>query len=275
MKGLDSKIYDKDYYLNTNLGFDVFKKHKGKKIHEKSAEFISLLGDVRGQDIFDLGCGRGDAVFELARRGANVIGIDYSEEGIEIAKSAFKVQSEKVRKNSRFFVMNAKNLDFKENLFDAVISYDVFEHLYKDELEVVMKNLSKILKPDGTLLVHTETNKIYLDTTHPIWSYNIDHLLIKLNKILFKSKYPGLSKDPRNTYHKKQHVNEPTIKYLTNLFRCHNFSGKILNVFPYKPDYSWKDKFYNVAVYLYPFSKYYPLNILFANEYICVMKNNK
>lgn len=275
MKGLDSKIYDEDYYLNTNLGFDVFKKHKGKKIHEKSAEFINLLGNVKGLNILDLGCGRGDSVFELARRGASVTGIDYSEDGIKLAKGALKLQSQNTRKNVRFFVMNAKKLDFEDNKFDAVISYDVFEHLYKDELEIVMKNLSKILKPGGTLLVHTETNKLYLDYTHPIWSYNLDQILIKLNKILFKSDYPGLSKDPRNTYHKKQHVNEPTTSYLKNLFKRHNFSGKIINVFPFKPNYSWKDRFYNLIVYLYPFSKYFPLNILFANEYICVMKNNK
>jgi ubiquinone/menaquinone biosynthesis C-methylase UbiE len=275
MKGLSSRIYDKNYYLNVNLGSDIFKKYKGKRVHEKTFKFADFLVDVRGLKILDLGCGRGDLVFELARRGAEVTGVDYSKDGIMLAKNALKLQPEKVRKNVRFVVKNAKSLSFKENTFDAVVSYDVFEHLYKSELEIVMRKLSKIIKPGGLLLVHTETNKIYLDLTHHIWSYRIDYGLVKLNKLLFRNNYPGLNKDPRNTLHKKQHVNEPTIRYLKNLFKRHKFSGKIINVFPFKPIYSWKDRVYNSLVYMYPFSKFYPLNILFANEYICIMKNKK
>src|SRR5204863_4502520 len=53
----------------------------------QSEYFFSLLSDVRGKQILDVGCGDagGNAIL-LALRGAFVTGIDISEECIEAAK---------------------------------------------------------------------------------------------------------------------------------------------------------------------------------------------
>lgn len=275
MKGLDPQIYDRDYYLNSNLGFEEFKKYKGKKVHESILDFANLLGDVDGKKILDLGCGRGDLAIELARRGAKVVGVDYSIDGIKIAHDALKYQSKKIQKSVKFYVQDAKKLNFEANSFDVIVSYDVFEHLYKKELDIVVKKIKFILKFDGLLLVHTETNKIYLNYTHVYWCYYMDLILLKLNKFIFKNNYPALPKDPRNDLHKKQHVNEPTYFYLRSIFDKFEFKGQINSIIPYKPNLSWKDRFYNIIVYIYPISKFFPLNLLFATEYICFVKNKK
>ena len=39
-------------------------------------EAYDLLGDVRGKAVLDLGCGTGENLVPLARRGAHVTGID-------------------------------------------------------------------------------------------------------------------------------------------------------------------------------------------------------
>ena len=171
--------------------------------------------------------------------------------------------------------MDAKKLRFKKNTFDVITSVDVFEHLYKEELELAMNEISRVLKPEGILFVHTETNKIYLNFTHRVWSYPLDKLLIIVNQLITKKKYSGLPKDPRNDLHKTQHVNEPTYYYLKNLFARHRFIGKINSLVPLKPSISWKDKLHNFLVSLHPFSQYFPLHIFFAHEYICMMQNNK
>ncbi len=275
MKSVDSKIYDKDYYLHSCLGFEEFKKFKGKRVHLLGEKFLDRISIMPGMKVLDIGCGRGDLAIECARRGAKATGIDYSEDGIEIAKSSLKKQKLNIQKNVSFFKMDSKKLEFEINSFDIITSYDVFEHLYKDELEIVMNEISRVLKPKGILLVHTETNKIYLDFTHHIWSYPLDQLLIKINKLITKKEYPGLPKDPRNELHKKQHVNEPTYFYLRNLFIRHLFSGKIISLIPKKQIFSWKDKIHNILISLYPISGFFPFHLLFAHDYICIMKNSK
>lgn len=275
MKRIDPKIYNKEYYLKSCLGFEEFKATKGKKVHLRIVQFVALAGVQKGMHVLDLGCGRGDLTIECAKRGAKVVGIDYSMDGIALAKENLKNQPKAIQKNVTFLVMDAKKLDFKDNVFDLIISVDVFEHLYKEELEVAMSEIKRVLKPDGRLFVHTETNKIYLDFTHRIWSYPMDQLLIICNRLINKKNYPGLQKDPRNDLHKMQHVNEPTYYYLKNLFVRHRFRGKIMSLVPLKPRLSWKDILHNTLVSFYPFSQYFPLHIFFAHEYLCIMENKK
>ncbi|MCL6096823.1 MAG: class I SAM-dependent methyltransferase [Patescibacteria group bacterium] len=276
MKQVDSKVYNKNYYLNVCLGSELYKNSKGKKINEKWEKILKLIDIKPGMNILDLGCGRGDVDFYLARKGVRVIGIDYSKDAIELCNKSLKNMPKKIKNLVSFYNMDAKKIEFKDDSFDCVISLDVFEHLYKEELEVVMKNLSKVLKRNGILFVHTETNRIYLDYTHKFYVYPVSHLLIKVNKIFFKKEYSGLSKDARNEYHKIQHVNEPTIFYLRKLFKRHSFKGKIIsNAGLLKPIFSWKDYLYNILVCFYPISFYFPFNILFATDYICIVRNEK
>lgn len=48
---------------------------------------MDLLPAVDGQLVLDLGCGVGDQAFELAARGASVIGIDANEELLATARA--------------------------------------------------------------------------------------------------------------------------------------------------------------------------------------------
>jgi SAM-dependent methyltransferase len=276
MKQVSPKIYSKDYYLNVCLGSDDYKKTMGNKLNEKWEKILKLASLRKGMKVLDLGCGRGEVEFYLAKKGITVIGIDYSKDAVKIASASLKTMPKNVQRFVKFYCLDAKKIDFGKNSFDAVVSFDVFEHLYKKELDIVMKNISTALKENGLLIVHTETNKIYLDFTHKYFVYPIGSLLVKINNIFVSKDYQGPPKDPRNEYHKSQHVNEPTIFYLRRLFNSYSFKGKIISVTGVlKPVLGWKDIIYNVVVCLYPFSLFPPLNILFTTEYICLMRNKK
>ncbi len=156
------------------------------------------------------------------------------------------------------------------------MAIDVFEHLYKEELEIVMKKIKKILKNNGLLIVHTEANRLYLDYTHKYYVYPVSNFLIKINYLLTKKKYKGLNKNPRSKLHIEQHVNEPTIFYLKKIFKKYRFRGKILSLISLiKPIISWKDFTYNLIVLLYPLCFIFPLKYFFAYDYLCIMKNEK
>ena len=47
---------------------------------------FKLIGDVRGRLVLDLACGEGYNTRILARKGAKVTGVDFSEKLIELAK---------------------------------------------------------------------------------------------------------------------------------------------------------------------------------------------
>ena len=46
-----------------------------------------LLGNLSGQLVLDLGCGIGDQAADLARLGAEVIGVDMNESLVEVARA--------------------------------------------------------------------------------------------------------------------------------------------------------------------------------------------
>ena len=48
---------------------------------------LSLLGDIRGKSILHLQCHFGMDTLSLSKMGANVMGVDFSEEAIQTAKS--------------------------------------------------------------------------------------------------------------------------------------------------------------------------------------------
>ena len=45
-----------------------------------------VLGDVRGKSVLDLGCGSGESLVPLVKRGARVIGIDISPDLVALAR---------------------------------------------------------------------------------------------------------------------------------------------------------------------------------------------
>ncbi|MBI2031145.1 MAG: class I SAM-dependent methyltransferase [Candidatus Levybacteria bacterium] len=266
---INPDIYTKDYYLSncstiTNEG----------QISNRFKKLFNPIKNFNHKKILDLGCGNGDLSIYLGKMGAEVVGIDYSKDAINLAKKKLSVAG-KIEGKVKFYIQDAKKIKYKKNEFDIIVAIDLFEHLYPEELEIVIRNISKILKKDGLLLVHTEANKIYLNFTHMFYVYPVSSLIIFVNK-LFKGKdYPNLPKDPRNELHKIQHVNEPTYYYLKKIFKKYNFEGNIEAIIPYKPILSWKDMVYNIFVWLFPLSLFWPAHLLFAYDYICVMRSKK
>jgi 2-polyprenyl-3-methyl-5-hydroxy-6-metoxy-1,4-benzoquinol methylase len=81
--------YSEDYYLNDCGGYDDFKKSNGKAIDQRLQDVFYLINPSEHEKILDIGCGRGELAYALAVSGADVIGIDYSEAAIRIARKTY------------------------------------------------------------------------------------------------------------------------------------------------------------------------------------------
>ncbi len=105
-------------------------------------EFLSLMPSK--PRILDLGCGPGYESMRLNQEGAEVLGIDFSEENIRIAKERCK--------SCRFEVMDFTTLDTRFGLFDGVFASASLIHIPPDTMEDVLKRVSGILNDKGLLL---------------------------------------------------------------------------------------------------------------------------
>jgi len=116
-------------------------------VYEKAKGLVELLAPKAGERILDLGCGTGALTAEIAGRGAEVLGVDRSEEMIAQARKKFPAL--------RFEVMDARELRFNTDKadkasaagFDAVFSNAVLHWI--PEAEEVIAGVARALKPGG------------------------------------------------------------------------------------------------------------------------------
>ena len=105
---------------------------------------LNTIGDVRGKDVIDLGCGEGRFCRMLRDRGANVTGVDMCEELLAEAK--------KLDPAGRYALGDMQKLsDVSDASFDLAISYitlvDVTDHA------AAIGEAIRVLRPGGRFVV--------------------------------------------------------------------------------------------------------------------------
>lgn len=123
---------------------------------------IDLCGDVRGKKILNIGCYIGWFEKVMTKKGVKeVIGIDTNEKFIKIAQ-------EHVPK-VKFLKMSVLGLNFQKSYFDLVTMLDVMEHLPKNIETRCLKEIHRVLKPKGRLIISTPNNHFLAKIFDPAW----------------------------------------------------------------------------------------------------------
>ena len=100
------------------------------------------------RNILDAGCGMGLNSFVAVRRQRTVTGIDTDKEKIRLALSMKKA---KQYSSASFTVGDLTQLTLPVNSFDAVICFEVLEHIKNDRKAV--SEIARVLKYNGVLLL--------------------------------------------------------------------------------------------------------------------------
>jgi ubiquinone/menaquinone biosynthesis C-methylase UbiE len=105
--------------------------------------FDELIGEVKNKKVFDAGCGEGYLCRLLAERGAEVLGVDYSKNMIEVAIKKTPEGMEIKYKRG-----NCEKLDFlDDNSFDVIVSNMVLHDLAK--FKDAINEMYRLLVKDG------------------------------------------------------------------------------------------------------------------------------
>ncbi len=120
---------------------------KGKDFHRdelNNPATFKLIGDVKGQFVLDLACGEGYNTRILARKGARVIGVDFSGELVQLAKE--KEAEDKL--GIRYHVADAADLSmFPCRRFNLVTCFMALQDI-RDYRSAVAE-VARILKKGG------------------------------------------------------------------------------------------------------------------------------
>ena len=112
------------------------------------ANFDDAADDRRlaGRKVLDLGCGYGGRTVYYAERcaAAHVTGIEISAEVVDRCRRFAKARDVE---NVGFEVAFAEELPFSDSSFEAVVSYDVLEHV-ADPVKAISE-ISRVLEPGG------------------------------------------------------------------------------------------------------------------------------
>ena len=130
-------------YIKNNIVRDLKLKNKKKPL-----EKVKIL---------DVGCGGGLLSEPMNRLGADVVGIDASNNNIKIAKLHAKKNNLKIK------YINSSPENFKtQKKFDVILNMEIVEHV--DDINFFIKSCSKLLRKNGIMFVATlnKTLKSYL-----------------------------------------------------------------------------------------------------------------
>jgi demethylmenaquinone methyltransferase / 2-methoxy-6-polyprenyl-1,4-benzoquinol methylase len=112
---------------------------------------VRLAHAKAGEHALDLCCGTGDLSFALARRGANVVGLDFSEPMLERARRKQSSDPAATASNLQFVQGDAQQLPFADNSFEIVTIGYGLRNLAS--FETGLREMLRVAKPGGRLLV--------------------------------------------------------------------------------------------------------------------------
>ena len=138
--------------------------------------FFTFLNLKRNSNVLEYGCANGFLVKCLKDFGVNAYGIDISNYAIsncpvDISRNVSVITHNDVNKA-------IKKTTFKKKKFDWVISKDVMEHIKPSDLNIIIKQISKITKKMFVIVPLGDNNR------YRIKQYHLDktHIVIKNEK---------------------------------------------------------------------------------------------
>lgn len=131
--------------------YDLINDVQSFGMHRRWKRRLVALANVQpGDRALDICCGTGDIAFALAAQGAEVVGVDFTEQMLAVAESKVQSPNSKVHRPT-FVCGDAMKLPFADNSFDAVTVGYGLRNLAS--WETGLSEMIRVAKPDGRVVV--------------------------------------------------------------------------------------------------------------------------
>lgn len=118
-------------------------------MRESGEALVETLGEIRGLQVLDLGCGDGTTAIPAAQRGADVVGIDIARNLVEAGNARARALG---LTNCRFQQGDASDLrDVDDKSFDLVVS--IFGAMFAPRPVDVAREMVRVTRPGGRIVM--------------------------------------------------------------------------------------------------------------------------
>ncbi|MBI4347044.1 MAG: class I SAM-dependent methyltransferase [Elusimicrobia bacterium] len=260
-----SERYTEEYFLGRCGGTEFFDRYGARVLKPTLAYSLARAGLKPGMRVLDLGCGRGELLFQARGAGARGVGTDYAPPALKLAA---KVSGCPVA------CCDAKALPFADAVFDRVFFIGVVDHLHDWELERCFAELARVLAPGGRVVLHSCVNRWYFKR----WTYGARRALARAGRAAgLPVRDPS---PPKSDEDETLHVNEHSPADLERFFRrigwaaraevrpnykleVRELYGEVAPDFPLRPAGRWRR-------FLHKLSWWPPLSWILARELFCI-----
>ena len=111
---------------------------------------------VRNASVLEIGCGTGYGCDFLSNSASKIIALDVSKDNLTYLRRTYG-------KESILLVQaDGMKLPFRTNSFDAVISFQVIEHIQPNIVVSFLSEINRVMKRNGRFLVSTPNSELRL-----------------------------------------------------------------------------------------------------------------
>jgi ubiquinone/menaquinone biosynthesis C-methylase UbiE len=136
-------------HLATNSATEFFSEKHSVDLARR------LIKEAQPLTVVDVGCGTGPLIAEFAHRGLVGIGIDSSQEVLEAARQ----RTGGLKPEPQFHLGSITALPLPDRSVDAAVLIEVVEHLDDHTLDATLREISRVLRPEGALMVTTPNDE--------------------------------------------------------------------------------------------------------------------
>jgi 2-polyprenyl-3-methyl-5-hydroxy-6-metoxy-1,4-benzoquinol methylase len=117
---------------------------------------LKVADKLKPGKTLDVGCGSGDLVISMAKKGFEAKGIDFAKEMVDLA---IRASNENNLQNTQFFCASVFDYDF-EHSFDLISANGFIDYISIDQLKIFLKKAQNLLNPNGRLIVSSR-NRLF------------------------------------------------------------------------------------------------------------------
>ena len=164
IRRIPAEAYGREFFLSHFLeGFREFELGGLSVVKARQLRLLDLSANI---SLLEVGFGRGELLLHCARRGVAVTGIDYAPDALKIARATLQDFPD-----ADLHLADCTRLPFADDSFDRTFSGDVIEHLCFEDAVMKLREMYRVTKPGGFVLVHTTPNTFFTRGVYPWCKY--------------------------------------------------------------------------------------------------------